>query len=58
MYLDYPTGALCAAVRDALTYGLTDLARIERMTLRRVAGDYFQLPLAHEPNDPEDPTDE
>lgn len=58
MYLDYPTGALCAAARDALTYGLTDLARIERMTLRRIAGDYFQLPLTHEPDDPEDPTDE
>lgn len=43
MFLDYPTEALCAAMADALLYGLTDLARIERMTLRRIAGDYFQL---------------
>ncbi len=44
-YLDYPTEALCKAVRRALKYGLTDLERIERMTLRYVAGDYFRLDI-------------
>lgn len=47
-YLDYPTEALCKAVRRALKYGLTDLERIERMTLRNVAGDYFRLELDKE----------
>lgn len=44
-YLDYPTEALCKAVRRALEYGLTDLERIERMCLRNVAGDYFRLDI-------------
>lgn len=43
LYLEYPTVALVAALDEALTYGLTDLERIERMVLRRVAGDYFRL---------------
>jgi hypothetical protein len=45
-YLDYPTEALCQAAARALQYGLIDLERIERMTLRNVAGDYFRLDLA------------
>lgn len=44
LYIDYPTEALLAAVRDALAYDLTDLARIERMVLERIAGDFFRLP--------------
>jgi predicted transcriptional regulator len=44
LYVDYPTEALIAAVRDALAYDLTDLARIERMVLARIAGDFFRLP--------------
>lgn len=47
-YLDYPTEALCKAVARALEYGLTDLERIERMTLRNVAGDYFRLDIDDE----------
>jgi transposase len=47
-YLDYPTEALCKAVARALEYGLTDLDRIERMTLRNVAGDYFRLDIDDE----------
>ena len=43
MFLDYPTEPLRQAIREALTYGLTDLARIEQMALRRIAGDYFKL---------------
>lgn len=44
-YLDYPTEALCKAVERALEYGLTDLGRIEQMTLRNVAGDFFRLQI-------------
>ena len=51
LVLGYPTEHLVEAVRDALRYGLLDLARIERMTLRRVRGDFFQLPV---PDDEED----
>lgn len=45
MYIEYPTDALCGAVEEALAYGLYDLDRIERMVLRCVAGEFFQLPL-------------
>lgn len=44
-YLDYPTDALSKAIARALEYGLTDLDRIEQMTLRNVAGDYFLLDI-------------
>lgn len=43
-YLDYPTDILCKTIERALDYNLTDLDRIERMTLRAIAGDYFRLP--------------
>jgi transposase len=42
---DYPREALLDAVRCALDHGLTDLGRLERMVLARVAGNFFQLPL-------------
>lgn len=45
LYLDYPTETLVATIAIALQYDLIDLARIERMVLRRIAGDYFRLPL-------------
>jgi len=48
IWVEYPTEAVLDAVRTALAYGLTDLGRIERMVLRRIAGDFFRLPL-HEP---------
>jgi transposase len=44
MYLDYPTKPLCDAVAQAQRYGLIDLARIEKMVLRRIAGDFFRIP--------------
>lgn len=50
-YVEYPTEHLVDAVRDALRYGLLDLARIERMTLRRVRGDFFRLPTDDEEDD-------
>jgi hypothetical protein len=40
---DYPRTPLLAAVREAAHYGLYDLDRLERMILRRIARDYFQL---------------
>lgn len=40
---DYPREPFLAAVREAHRYGLYDLDRLERMILRRVARDYFQL---------------
>lgn len=43
MFLDYPTEVLVGAVRDAITFDLCDLARIDKMVLRRIHGDYFRL---------------
>jgi hypothetical protein len=43
LYLDYPTETLRTAIRHALGYGLTDLARLEKMVLKQIAGDYFRL---------------
>lgn len=51
MYLEYPTGPLCEAVAAALAYDLIDLGRIERMALKRIAGNFFRPP----DSDPEDP---
>ena len=53
-YLEYPTEHLVEAVRDALRFGLLDLARIERMTLRRVRGDFFRLPGVDDPEEDDD----
>jgi transposase len=39
----YPAGPFLAAVAQALDYGLFDLARLERLILERVAGDFFAL---------------
>ena len=43
-YLEYPTEHLAEAAGEALSFGLLDLTRIERMTLRRIRGDFFRLP--------------
>jgi len=53
-YLDYPTDALSKAIARALEYGLTDLGRIEQMTLRNVAGDYFLLDINKRREDDDD----
>jgi transposase len=39
----YPCEPFIAAVRTALNYGLYDLARLERMILNNIAGDFFEL---------------
>jgi hypothetical protein len=44
MWLEYPTDALERAVLRALEFGLSNLERIERMTLQNVRGDFFRLP--------------
>lgn len=52
MYLDYPLAALLAAVDTARAHGLIDLRRIERMTLRQLAGEFFRLPVPVAPPPP------
>ena len=47
-------GVALQAVHDALAYGLIDLGRIERMTLRRIRTDFFRL----HPDDDPDPEDD
>ena len=51
MWHEYPTEAIRGAVAVALSYGLTDVARIETMVLRRIAGDFFRLPTESEEDD-------
>jgi hypothetical protein len=43
MVREYPRDPLREAIREAAYYGLYDLDRVERMVLRRIAGDYFRL---------------
>ena len=43
MAREYPRDAFLSAVTEAAHYGLYDLDRLERMILRRVASEYFQL---------------
>lgn len=49
IYLDYPLAPLRKAVAKALSYGLVDLDRIERLVLRTAAGEFFQVPLPPAP---------
>lgn len=51
LYIDYPEGPLCRALEVALTYGVTDIKRIERMVLKEIAGDFFRLPCDEEADD-------
>lgn len=44
MWLDYPDGAVEAAVSRALEFGQCDLAVIERLVLKSLHGDFFRLP--------------
>jgi hypothetical protein len=48
MYLDYPAQPLIRAVSAALTHGLYDMERIERMVLRGIAGEFFRIPIQGE----------
>lgn len=51
LYLDYPTELLASAAGEAVGYGLSDLERIERMVIRKAAGEFFRL----QENDPPGP---
>jgi transposase len=51
MYLDYPTQALVHVVQQVERYGLLDLARIEKLVLTHIAGEFFRLPIDDEPID-------
>ena len=44
----YPIEPFLAALAKALTYGLYDLSRLEKMIIERVAGDFFRLPDEHD----------
>jgi hypothetical protein len=41
----YPAEPFLGALAQALEYRLSDLARLERLILERVAGDFFALGL-------------
>jgi transposase len=57
MAREYPRAPLLAAIETAARYGLYELGRLERMVLRGIATDYFQLALSADPA-PGDPDDE
>lgn len=40
---DYPAAPLLVAVRAALQFGLFDLSRVERLVLRNVGAEFFNL---------------
>ena len=44
MHDEYPRPALVGALLEATHYGMTDLDRLERMVLRRIARDFFPGP--------------
>ena len=50
IWLDYPEDALNFALTRALEHGLLDLGRVEKLVLQHVAGDFFRLPPAEDPN--------
>jgi hypothetical protein len=54
MYLEYPTEAVLEAVDRAVTYGLSDLDRIEHMILSNIAGNYFRLDTHPSEEDPDE----
>jgi hypothetical protein len=45
---DYPPQTVLPVIRTAEHYGLYDLHRLERMVLRHIAGDFFNLPHAED----------
>lgn len=48
LYLEYPQGPLLRALEVALHYGVIDIARIEQMVLKNIAGDFFRIALPEE----------
>ena len=43
MIADYPRIPLLGAIEEAARYGMVDVDRLERMVLRRIASDFFNL---------------
>ena len=43
MIADYPRAPLLGAIEEAARYGMVDVDRLERMVLRRIASDFFNL---------------
>ncbi len=54
MVREYPRPPLVAAIEEALHYGLFDLQRVERMVLRRIKEDFFNL-TGNDDGDPDGP---
>jgi transposase len=50
---EYPRTPLIAALLEATQYGMSDLERLERMVLRRIARDFY-TPPEPDPNAPKD----
>jgi hypothetical protein len=55
LWRDYPRRPLLAAVQEAAHYGLYDVDRLERMVLRKIAGDYFAWPATSDEPDEDAP---
>lgn len=51
----YPDEAVLPAVEEALRYGLVDLARIERMVVRRLAEHWFRIDALEDDDDGHEP---
>jgi len=51
---DYPHDALIAALAEAVRFGMTDLERLERMALRRIARDFFPHPTLETDDEDDD----
>jgi transposase len=58
MASEYPLEPLGAALAEALRYGMADLARLDRMVLRRIGRDFFVLPRDLDRDDRDDPEDD
>jgi hypothetical protein len=50
---EYPREAFAPALAEALHYRMSDLERLERMVLRRIARDVFFVLPRHAATDPE-----
>lgn len=48
MAREYPKEPFLAAIAEAQRFGLYELDRVERMVIRRIAGDYFKLGGGHD----------
>jgi hypothetical protein len=54
LWRDYPRRPLLAAVEEAAHDGLSEVDRLERMVLRKIAGHYFARPAGSDEPDEDD----